>query len=315
MSSLPPNPRFLLLLLALCALWLISCDDPDELAPDCDGAYCQQADAGPDDIGPGDTGSDLDTDTSVDSDTTPDSEDSGAASQRIEIPAVQTTKTLAARVAIDGQGTDHVGAIDVEDSTGSVVIGQESLDVLVYQKIPWEAFGRTLYQTIAVSAEVLYVMWFYCDGSDDLREIWLEGIDGYELTWEQGTGSCSGLDDTHSVEVEFPAVDWPIPETLDRFEVMGQDLEIGPDTENSVLLEGVDYQVMVFDEVDCTTECGGDGWYELHALLWDPAAIRVYFGIFYLYEDNPQIQLAWVIGLPDLDEPGPLYFEASWSRE
>ncbi len=290
-----PTPPIFRLLLTLCALWLISCDAPQDPTPVCQGTFCQQDD----------------TDASTD----PDTEDLGELPQRIELPAVYETKTLAARVAIDGQGSDHVGTIDIQNSTGSVVIAEESLDVLVYQKIPWEEFERTLYQTIAMSPEVLYVMWFYCDDSDDLREVWLEGIDGYELTWEQGTGSCSGLDETHSVDVEFPAVDWPVPETLSHFEVTGADLEIGPDTGNRVLLGGRNYHVVVFDEVDCTTICGGDGWYELHALLWDPATPRVYFGIFYLYDDNPHIQLAWVIGLPDLDEPGPLYFEADWSRD
>jgi hypothetical protein len=343
MQQRSPTPRWLLVAACLAALWFTQCsDDPADAEAECVEVDCppvsaDAADAGEDatiepdtradtrpdtrpDAGP-DAPPDVANDTSADaaedvaSDTDAQlAEDADAAPQRIRVPAVDTTKSLAARVLVDGQGSTHVGGVDIADSVGSVTIDGRDVDALVYKKIPWEGFDRTLYQTLAVSSDALHVLWFYCDDADQLREIWLESTDGLALDWEQATGSCSSLDQAHSAQVSFPAVDWPLPQTVDDYEVSGQGLDIGPQTTNTATLGGTDHRVFVFEDVDCSTECGVDGWYELHALLWDRDAPRVYFGIFYLYPDSNTVQLEWLIALPGLTEPGSMSFAASWSR-
>ena len=243
-----------------------------------------------------------------------DSTDAGP--ERIRLPMVDATKQLQQRVTVDGSGSDAVGAVDIDDSFGTVAIDGQRIATLVYQKTAWQDFDRILYHAIGVAADELYVLWFYCGKDDTFREVWRGGTHGLPLEWEAASGSCSSVDEAHSIEVRFPAVDWAIPETVDTFEVSGDRIAIGSQAEDRVRFGGVDYRAFPFQEVDCTSDCGRQSWWELHTLLWDRSEPELLFGIFYLYPNGDPIQLSYLVELPGLVEPSQEIFRnATWSRK
>jgi hypothetical protein len=80
-------------------------------------------------------------------------------------------------------------------------------------------------------------------------------------------------------------------------------------------VSGASWSVVPFTTVDCS-DCGGEGWYELHALFWDAPRQRTCFGIFYLMNRHPDlVGLEYARCLPDLGDPlqGAAWFDATWT--
>ena len=73
--------------------------------------------------------------------------------------------------------------------------------------------------------------------------------------------------------------------------------------------------LIVFGDVDCSTNCGSPGWYELHSVVWDDAQQRAIFVIVYLILGSMNdVELAYARSLPDLGDPiGAITMPATWS--
>ena len=71
-----------------------------------------------------------------------------------------------------------------------------------------------------------------------------------------------------------------------------------------------------FGVVDCSEICGTPGWWELHAVLWDEAALRACFAILYLFTNGDPMLVTYSLTLPDLSDPaGETELEGSWTKE
>ncbi len=218
------------------------------------------------------------------------------------LPATQGSYTVPFSIGIEGRGAGRYGAVTIASGSGSVEIDGEHLPLGVYEQQEWEAFGYTLYQALAVADDALTVLWFYCrDGA--LTDIWAEGTDGSLLERVPATGTCAESPAASTVNVSFGAVDMPIPPLLDGFTVIGPDVGIEGASPGFLRVGGTELDVYVFSHVDCTVECGEAGWHELHALFWDAERRWLCFGIFYLFLDDRQPQLAYAFSLPSLQAP------------
>lgn len=222
-------------------------------------------------------------------------------------------------VAISGAGSIRVRDISIVDGAGTINIRGEPYGAVVYEMQPWPAFGYTLFQTLAVSRERWYVIWFYCEGNV-LTDLYAEGTVGrdVELIHETSTGTCNFSETPSTAHVQMSEVHMLYPPPMPGFTFSGPELDLdsGSFLPGSVQLGGTQLDLLPVTYVDCTADCGSTpGWWELHALLYDRAASRACFGIFYMFPDRPnEVDLTYSLTLPDLSDPaGYTTFNASWS--
>jgi hypothetical protein len=236
---------------------------------------------------------------------------------RISIPSSSADVQLKAALVAEGRGTDRIGAIDMQGGVGSIEIAGAKVQALAYAPVDWTEAGYQLYQTLAVARDRLFVIWFYC-ADQRLTGIYSEGTEALPLAWEPASGSCTELVDGAARRVTFPAIDMPVPKLIGGFRVAGPQLKLEAGQAGTFELEGRTLKVLPFQVVDCSTcpEDGFDGWYELHALLWDATLRKVRFGAFYLSPRHAgQIGLDYMIGLPDVTFGAPpSWFPAEWSK-
>jgi hypothetical protein len=221
-------------------------------------------------------------------------------SAAIQIPATHASLDRAFGVEIAGKGAKFVGAIHVSGSTATVEVAGETLPAVVYERQP---FGQwTLFQTLAVAPNRLYVLWFYCSGGK-LTDVYYEGTDGTKIALESAKGTCMDTLEPTTVDVELPAIAMDLPPLVAGFTLAGPQVALAGAAPGTVTLGMTEYTTLVFDEVDCTTGCGTPGWRELHTLLWDKAMQRLCFAIFYLLDPPQPLLLEYSLTLPDLTDP------------
>jgi len=220
--------------------------------------------------------------------------------ERIVVGATDGTVELASDFSIDG--------------AGQVSLAGRALPAATYLR---QTFPNLhLFQTLAVEPDRLWVLWFYCSTKDStLQGIYYESTDGTAVTFEDATGTCQEGPAAATVPVRFPAIDLALPALVPGFTIEGPEVHLDGAAPGRVTLAGAPLTVLVFNTVDCTSGCGTPGWTELHAILWDRAAGRACFGIFYLTLDDPtHVQLAWSLTLPSLIDPaGNARLNATWS--
>jgi hypothetical protein len=222
----------------------------------------------------------------------------GGVGPPIVIPATRGLVS-ADTVTLSGSGTSDIGEVAITNGVGTVRIGGQDVPALVYERQPFGA--DTLYQTLAVSADRIHVLWFYCQAGG-MTNAFYEGTDGTEVTNETASGTCADTLASASQPVSFPAVDMPTPPLVTGYTVTGPDLSIPSGAPGWVNM-GSTWTVLVFEDVDCTS-CEAQGWYELHALLWDPGAPALLYGVFYLFSPGTPVGLDYLSPiLPTLGTP------------
>lgn len=233
----------------------------------------------------------------------------------LDIAATEVELALAFEVDVDGSAMGAVGDVTVTNNSGTIELDGDALPITFYEKQLWTDFGYTLYQGLAVGSSSLDVIWLYCEGSS-LSYVWREGVNGPALDHHDASGTCAGTDTPAATTVAYPAFTLETPATGPGYTIDGDDISL-PDGETGlVTIDGITYPFVAFEDVDCT-ECGGDGWHELHSLLWDGAADRLIFVIFYLDFGYPdRVLAAYARSLPDFEDPvGILELDATWTAQ
>jgi hypothetical protein len=233
-----------------------------------------------------------------------------AGSPRIVIPAT-TGSALAEAVNLAGSATSVIGNVAITNGVGTVQISGQTVSALVYERQPFGAY--TLYQTLAVSPDRIHVLWFYCL-TNTLAFVYYEGTGGTAVLEQMATGTCADTNTMESQPVSFPAVDMPIPALVTGYTVTGASIEI-PSGAPGWVNRGKTWTVLVFATVDCSMTCGPPGWWELHALLWDPAAPALAYGIFYLEVPGGPVVLDYLSPvLPTLGSSSSPNFIATYTH-
>jgi hypothetical protein len=215
--------------------------------------------------------------------------------------------------SVAGAGSSTIGRFSVTHGAGTIELAGRQVAAASYQRQSFPDLN--LYQTLAVEKDRLWVLWFYCSTTNgSLTGIYYEATDGTPVTFEAASGTCQDSNQTSTVDVQFPAFDLVVPPLLPGFTIDGPDVHLDGAAPGTVTLGGARLTVLVFNTVDCSG-CGTPGWTELHALLWDPTAGRVCFGIFYLFSnDHGAVELAWSLTLPELIDPADhLIMPANWT--
>ena len=234
----------------------------------------------------------------------------GGATNHVLVGPTMGSMMLPFEVTSHGSGTKMIGAIDIVSGSGTVVIAGKKLPAVSYRKQPFGQF--TLYQTLAVKPDALYVVWLYCE-KGKLAYLYYDGTDGTPVTPESSSGTCIEGTAKSTAAVSFPALDFALPPLLAKYTVTGPKVAIVPKEPGSVDLGDGPLTVLPFNDVDCSS-CGMPGWREIHTLLWDAPQKRACFAIFYLLGANKPVQVTYSLTLPDLSDPaGVTELEATYS--
>lgn len=285
-----------LVLLGLVATLGCGGDDDDE-----DGPADAAVDAAPGADAAADAGGDSGADAGV-----------GPEVRHVVVPETDGTLELDFTLDAEGAGTDRVGAISVIEDDALIEVDGESLVGVTYQHQDWAKFGYDLFQVLLVGPDRWVVVWLYCTDAV-LTNLYSVSTDGTELVEEAAEGTCSFLAQDTSAQVSLPATDMTFDTLVNGYRVTGDDLHIDGDAPGILKLGADEMNVLVFQDVNCSSVCGDPGWFELHAILWDPAAARACFGIFYLYEDDRPVLFTYSLTLPELYDPaGNAQIDATW---
>jgi hypothetical protein len=228
----------------------------------------------------------------------------------IVVGPTDATVTLPFAATVNGEADATIGEISIRANVGSIEVNGEALPALAYEEQP---FGQyTLYQTLVVAPDRLYVVWLYCE-ADQLTYVYFEGTDGLSLDYEVASGSCAAISEETVTSASFPALDMAVPELLPGYVIDGPSIQLDGASPGTIDFGGGPLHLLVFEYVDCT-DCGGAGWEELHALMWDEALARLCFAVIYLFEPGEPLQVAYSMTVPDLSDPaGNTSLEATWT--
>jgi hypothetical protein len=310
------HPRFtvpwlaatLLLLAAGCGL-----DDPKGDHPDQDESAADvrpQSDAG--NAGPGDAGTSPDAATVSDVGATDDlgtrpdisggdaATDVGTSGPSIAISATSATLQTDFTADISGTMGQPLGDAELTDNVGYVEIDGAQLPTFGYRVQEWTELGLTLVQSLAVREDAIFPLWFYCtEGA--LDGVYFEGTEGTPSTWiPASSGTCDLSTAGSSGVVNLPALSFEPPAADHRFEVTGE-LTISAGEAGFYTAGDRTWETYGFETIDCTM-CENPGWWELHALLWDPETHDLCFSIFYLYENGRDSGVAYTMCLPGVED-------------
>jgi hypothetical protein len=222
--------------------------------------------------------------------------------------------TVPFTISITGSGSagSRIGAFDLNKDTGIITIDAQSVPALVYYTQP---FGDTLYQTIAVTDNAWFILWFYCSGANTIDTLYYESTDGDAVTDEDATGTCFENPDAWPATAAFPASTIDSIALVPGFTVQGKSISYDGAHPGTTMVGANRYAWYPFNFVDCS-ECGSDGWYELHSLLIPQDRKSAAFGIFYL-QNAGDVDLYYGIDLPYLTNPagatGAVSFAAQWT--
>ncbi|MFI5300491.1 MAG: hypothetical protein ACHREM_20585 [Polyangiales bacterium] len=234
-----------------------------------------------------------------------------------------TTGTLvvdSAAVVITGHGAADVGAIAITQGSGTVVLDAATASrpatrafVMAHQVFP----GEDLFQTVAVDADRVTVLWLYCSAGV-LNDIFLEDSRGGPMREETPSGTCTFTSGSASVSVDVPAFTFVAPPPPSGWTFAASDktqLDFEGTSPGTIVVAGKSLALYPFDTVDCST-CGSGGWQEIHSFFWDQTARALTFGILYLFP--PAVarptQLSYSLTLPTLAQPPDQTFDGTWSH-
>jgi len=240
-----------------------------------------------------------------------------------EIPVAATSVALSAAQVppVTAHTTSDEGGIsvDIVDGVGTVSYeGRGPIPAFLFSEIPWDFINRTLYAGLGVADGVWYPFWLYCSNDGRLTDFDGEMTDRdvAVLTTIEGTCTRTGGRATpleipaHSLRdvaltCGFTVTAPPGMHTIDLAGSRAGTASFGTGT-------GI---VLPFHAVDCRVSCGSPPWYELHAIVADPAKQTAAFAIYYLFPENPETGVLSGNGieLPAAGLYGDAYANAQWT--
>ena len=214
---------------------------------------------------------------------------------------------------VSGTLTGRIGAVSMTNNAGTVELDGVALPAFGYVRQAWDGFGLTLVQTLIVKNDALYPAWLYCSGTK-FDGVYYEGTDGSAMTWEPAMdGTCEITDAATNRAVDVPSFEMTAPTPDHDFRVTGGPLVVEPGRSGTYTHDGTTWQAHPFEVVNCTTDCGTPGWWELHTILWDGASAC--FVIYYFFEGGRASQVAYSVCLPGFEARIPEQtIGGTWSR-
>lgn len=234
----------------------------------------------------------------------------------IAVDSAQGALEVMFSLDVTGTGSGPIGAIGIRQNQGRIAIQGVDLPILSYEST--KTGGFTVHQAIAVADRNWYSLWLYCR-DNQLTQVWLEGTDGTILASHSASGQCAHADTQTTLTVAFPSSSVDTVHLRCGADVDGAGLTVHSGTGTLTFMTDV-FTVMIVDAVDCS-QCGGNGWFELHSLFWNPVRHDLGLGIIYLLGTQDDIvhragyggQVAYWLSLPSLTYVSTYPIAVNWS--
>lgn len=239
-----------------------------------------------------------------------------------EIPVPATNMTLdlmfdpiSAQTTAGPAGT----TVAITNNQGTVAFeGRGPFPAFIFSKISAPPGQPTLYSGLGIEDGTWFPFWLYC--TDDGRLTWIDG----EMTDRdlgvtvQVEGTCSTMMGSRTITVEVPAHSLRSIALTCGFDVVSTSgsplINLQSSRAGSIDFgQGDSVTVLPFHTVDCRTDCGSPGWYELHAVVWDSVEQTVGFNVFYLAGSGVSESDGLV--LPTLAQDIETFPNATWTLE
>jgi hypothetical protein len=229
------------------------------------------------------------------------------ANETLVVPETSVRQVSHLPLNLSGQGSSHVGAIQLANGSGSVELENRLYSLYVYyQSPPWLATGEVDYQGIASDGSSWDVFFIRC-GAGKLDWIFYEDLNGTGMKGEAPSSADLNLCEVGAQgplqTVDFPPISMQAPPPTSEWNLSGPRLEykagVGGEYQSA---DGTRYELYPFTTVDCT-QCETPGWYELHSLFYAATTPQLCFGIIYLHPDTGKINIGYSLCLPDLTSP------------
>jgi len=228
----------------------------------------------------------------------------------VAIPATTGQAQIDFTLAASGAGQKRLDALAIAQDTGTLTLTGSAHRGIAYQMHDWGQAGYVLYDVLSIAEDGsdLAVTYLYCQGTN-MPYAYTESL-VHPMDWETTSGTCEGTAAPLTASADLPALNVTTQPMDTGISIQGSDLQLGSGGGN-VVLGGKQWQLVPFNTVDCSTNCPGGSWYEIHTLL--TADQQGCFAILYLFPDSPSyVQLSYTMCLPSLERPTATY-QADWT--
>lgn len=241
----------------------------------------------------------------------------GSEDGRIRVLPTSAPIARSFQVLAQGNTSGAMRSFAFKDDQGTAVTHGARVPHLAYLAIPWPTFGLTLYQVLGIERDDIHVAWLYCRGPTTLLGVYHESAQQDPLAWSPADAGSTCVGQPTSApatsQVALAALDMPYPALVKGFTISGPSIAYDGSGPGRIVLGDATAVLLPFGVVDCSKACGGAGWQELHALLYEPDARRVTFGILYLINgQDGTVRLDHGLRLPDLERVSGTY-PATWT--
>jgi len=236
-----------------------------------------------------------------------------------EVPVAATSTTMPSFLRVTAHTTSDEGGIgvDIVDGRGTVSYeGRGPIPAFIFEEIPWGLIDRTLYAGLGILDGVWYPFWLYCTDDGQLTDFDGEMTDRDVAVLSSVHGTCVPSAPLAGGGLDLPAHTLRNVALSCGYTVTGAPgqlpIDLGSSRAGTALAAGHAATVLPFHTVDCRENCGTPGWYELHAIVFDPSTQWAAFGVFYL--DESKFVLAGNgVQLPAASDFGEFYQGATWT--
>lgn len=213
--------------------------------------------------------------------------------QALSTPPTRNPTLMPLDLDVTGQGTGEVSSIQVARNRGTIRIRGQDIHLTMHESIQYPG-TLFVYQGVGYpdSADVLHVVWFYCDAGV-LTRVYYESTSSAG-TFADATGQCverEGFGLATPFISDFPALNLRLPHLSCGFSVSTPE-QTGAGTlqfsgKGPGLIADAAGNVrtaLPFEVIDCRYgNCAAGKWIEVHLLLWDASAGPFLgYGILYL---------------------------------
>jgi hypothetical protein len=209
----------------------------------------------------------------------------------VSVPAGTYAPTLApfapinATIATSATGT----TVSIAGNQGTVSFGGRGpFPAFVYSRTPFPAANSIVYTGLGVETGTWYPFFLYCSADGRLTRFYGEMTDRDIAVFDEVDGTCTDKGVPFLAQVSLPANTLSPVALTCGFSVHGpgSSIDLEGSQNGTVTFRGTDSIALPFHTVDCRTDCGTPGWFEIHMIVWNQVQQTVGFEIVYLFDSG-----------------------------